>query len=72
MSDTVKDYANRLLESSEGNGRTVMSERQAWAIARRAVDEQLGDDYINGLVDRHLSREETSKVVGEFIGKKGK
>jgi hypothetical protein len=67
-SDRTKDYANQLLESSTGNGRTVMSEKQAWFLARHAIDEGLGKAYIDELAGRGLTRQETSEVVGEIIG----
>ena len=67
-SDRLKDYANQLLESSEGNGRTVMSEKQAWFLGRHAIDEGLGKTYIDELAGRKLTREQASKVVGEIIG----
>jgi hypothetical protein len=68
-SKLIEEFANELLDSSNGNGRTVMTARQAWAIAGEVIDQELGRPKIDELRDRHLLREQASDVIKELKGK---
>jgi hypothetical protein len=68
-SKLIEEFANELLASSTGHdGLTVMTPKQAWAIAGEAVDQEKGRPYIEDLKGRHLNRVDSSAIIKELKG----
>jgi hypothetical protein len=67
-SEAAKGYAKRLLQSSKGDGLSVLTTGQAYFLAEHAEEMSDGDGYIDGLVARRLNRNDATGIIGAIKG----